>query len=77
MSTAEYKNNMSDIQQTDTPAKVALFAKLHKTANVVHTADMDEIRRFKSIMDKLMTIESDIKLIKRHFNIVTIIGGKK
>ncbi len=74
MSTAEYMNEMSNIEPTDTPEKRALFEKLHESAKEIHTAEMGEITRFKSIMDKLMAIEIDIHMIKKHFNIVPILG---
>ena len=74
MSTAEYPDHMSKIEPTDTQDQVAAFAKLHGASEKLHTAELSEIERFKSIMDRLISIESDITLIKKHFNIVEIIG---
>lgn len=74
MSTAEYENQMSEIHQLGNPVADAQFRKLHEAAKKIHTDDLSRIEQFKSIMDKLMSIESDITLIKKHFNIVEIIG---
>lgn len=73
MSTAEYSNEMSEIMETNTPDQKEVFEKLHEKALKIHTAEMSEIERFKSIMDKLMTIQSDVDMIKKHFNIVPIL----
>jgi len=75
MSTAEYPEEMSEIAQTETPDQVKAFQKLHEAADKIHTAELPEIKRFKSLMDRLISIESDIKLIKEHLNIVPIIKG--
>ena len=75
MSTAEYGNTMSNIEPTNTTEQMKAFSQLHGKAKQIHTANMDEIIRFKAIMDKLMAIETDIHMIKKHFNIVTIIGN--
>jgi len=74
MSTAEYSEGMSEIMPTDTMEETEAFKKLHELAQKIHTAEMGEIEKFKSIMDRLISLESDIKLIKKHFNIVEIIG---
>ena len=81
MSTAEYGNTMSNIEPTNTTEQMKAFSQfdssvqLHGKAKQIHTANMDEIIRFKAIMDKLMAIETDIHMIKKHFNIVSIIGN--
>lgn len=74
MSTAEYEGNMSEIAPADTQEQREAFAKLHSFAKKIHTAEIGDIEQFKSIMDKLMAIEADIKQIKKHFNIVHIVG---
>ena len=74
MSTAEYPERMSEIMETDTPEQKEVFKDLHKAASKLHEAELPEIERFKSVMDRLINIESDLALIKKHFNIVPIIG---
>lgn len=73
MSTAEYQDH-SEIEPTNTEEQASAFAMFHEKAQKIHTAEMGEIERFKAIMDRLMSIESDVKAIKQHFSIVPIFG---
>ena len=71
---AEYDDGMSDIMPVNNEEEEKKFKELHEGfAKKLHIAELPELERFKSIMDRLIAIETDIKLIKKHFNIVHII----
>ena len=74
MGSAQYEDGMSEVTLLPGQKEIDAFAKLHSSAEKIHIGEHGEIIRFKSIMDKLFSIEDDLKLIKTHFKIVPIIG---
>lgn len=74
MATAEYDDKMSNVEQIENQQALDRMRELHSAAKKIHVGDLQEIEQFKSIMDKLMAIEKDLTLIKKHFNIVHLIG---
>ena len=46
-------------------------------AKVAHVGLMEELDRHKQVMESIKNIQDDIKMIKKHFNIVPIIGNLK
>ena len=76
MATAEYPDFMTPVSEVKSEEELEQFKKVHELANKIHAGGMDEIGRFQSIMSRLMSIEKDLSLIKKHFNIVHIIDNQ-
>ena len=74
MGMAQYGNQFKDPVTLSDQKAVEEFLKLNQNADRLHFGELGELERHKQVMEKLNSIEQDLRDLKIHFKVYKIIG---